>query len=193
MEDFTEHIGTRLKRAREEAGLSIDDVMFRTRIPRAVVVALEAGDFAFFSSPIYAKSFLSQYSNLLKVNARVWIDALEPAEFVVDESASPVCDAVSAKKEASLPKERATNGWLSAAIIVAFSFALLYAGLRGYQYLDQLFGGPELNAEKSEDPKMEGVSSAAPPAAESASRSVLPETASEQEFSQPPPRAIIVR
>ncbi|RYD19024.1 MAG: hypothetical protein EOP88_20465, partial [Verrucomicrobiaceae bacterium] len=99
VEDISDQIGERLTKAREGAGLTVDDVMFKTRIPRSVVNALEAGDFSVFSSPTYAKSFLSQYSSYLNVDARLWLDALEPASFISGDIVRPLWEAPNSVRE----------------------------------------------------------------------------------------------
>ena len=60
VDELADQIGELLRQARENADLVVDDVVFQTRIPKSVVEALEAGDFSVFSSPTYARSFLSQ-------------------------------------------------------------------------------------------------------------------------------------
>ena len=85
VEDISDQIGERLRMAREKAGLGVDDIVYRTHMPRSVVLALESADFSVFSSPVYAKSFLYQYSEFLNVDACLWLDALEPAGFVARE------------------------------------------------------------------------------------------------------------
>lgn len=189
MEDFSDHIGIRLKRAREAAGLSVDDVTFRTRIPRSVVNALEAGDFTVFSSPLYARSFLSQYSRLLNVNASRWLDALEPAEFVADEVVAPIWESAMRKKEPP-PQRKPTGGWLPAVVLVAFSLALLYVGVKSYFYLDRRFSDPpaaSMGRPASDSGHEVPLTGENPP-------EVIPSQATgNPEPANPPPRAIIVR
>jgi cytoskeletal protein RodZ len=65
-------------------------VISQTHIPRAVVVALEEGDFSIFSSPNHANSFLSYYSAFHNVEADVLLDALQQASFVPVETVHPL-------------------------------------------------------------------------------------------------------
>lgn len=71
-------LGHKLRNARESAGITVDDAVYRERIPRAVVTALEAEDFGFFTSPLYARSFLKQYSRYVGVDAEPWLESLVP-------------------------------------------------------------------------------------------------------------------
>jgi len=76
MSEWTD-IGEQLRKARESKGLDLRDVAHSTRIPLSTLSALEDSDYSIFPSPTYARSFLSQYSEFLDVDADEWIDAFE--------------------------------------------------------------------------------------------------------------------
>ncbi len=76
MSEWTD-IGEQLREAREGKGLDLRDVEHSTRIPLATLKALEESDYSIFPSPTYARSFLSQYSEFLGVDAHAWIDSFE--------------------------------------------------------------------------------------------------------------------
>lgn len=65
MVDLTE----RLRAAREEKGLAIEQVAEATRIPLAYLEALEEGSFAEFSSPLHARGFLRNYALFLNLDS----------------------------------------------------------------------------------------------------------------------------
>ena len=77
-------------------------------------MTLEAEDFSAFTSPVYARSFLAQYSDFLNVDAQPWLDALEPAAFIPGGVLSTVLDAPEARKEettvAAAPETRGRRG-----------------------------------------------------------------------------------
>lgn len=203
VEEFSEHIGEKLRVAREQAGLCFEDITFRTRIPASVVRALESGNFAGFSSPIYAKSFLAQYSELLGVDARLWLDALEPETYITGDVVRPLWEAASsstpsqrlAKQEAPPPERQLPNGWIAAASIISATALLLYMGMKTYEFFETRFDiEPAPAAAKAPEP--------AQPARAEAPRAVVPPpevarpAAAElppAEDESPPPRAIIVR
>lgn len=190
MEEIPEQIGERLVRAREKAGLTVEDVAFKTRIPHTVIESLEAADFSVFSSPTYAKSFLSQYSDFLNVDAGIWLEALQPASFVVDDLVSPLWLAGSAEREAG-PHEHATaNGWFSAVILLVVTSGLVLAAIEGYKYL-------EARLDKEPVRKEETRESEIPPLPVNPVKPVeTPDPVvkkPEDESVKPPPRAIIVR
>jgi cytoskeletal protein RodZ len=199
VEESWDQIGSRLRNARDKAELTVDDVVFRTRIPRSIVEALEAEDFSVFTSPTYAKSFLRQYSEFLSVDADPWLDALEPASYVSGESWQPMFAAgespASLKREGREP-EAATSGpnkW-SALWVMLLTAALVVAITKGYQVFDKKFGGDD--APKTVETPKQGtlekkIHLPIPPA--KVEESIPPEQAKKQEEASGAPRAIIVR
>lgn len=160
MDDSWDQIGKRLRAARDKAELSVDDVVFRARIPKTVIDALEADDFSFFTSPTYAKSFLRQYSEFLKVDAEPWLNALEPASYIGGESWQPMLATgpapASAKRSSSHEPRSAEksdpvssgNKW-STVWLICFSALLIVAIFKGYQILDEKLGkGDDSNPAK---------------------------------------------
>lgn len=180
-----EHIGKRLTRAREATGLSVDDVVFRTKLPRSVVLALEAEDFSVFASPLYAKSFLAQYSGFLDVDARAWLDALDPRAFGFAGSLAPVVEAV----PAHLPAEKkdlheSRGGWIPVLGLFALSAGLVVATVKGYEFFETKFA--------REIRPLAPVPSAAPLPVRK-QRPVPSIVREDENLGKPPPRAIIVR
>ena len=181
-------IGSMLRLAREGAGLVVDDVVFRTRLPKSVIVALEAEDFSFFASPVYAKSFLAQYSEFLNVDARAWLDALEPGAFASSGSLRALLDAPPAEAPAPPAEVGARGGWLAFIGLLSLSMALVYGVMASYKFLDSRFAK---EAPAGSNPVSQP---AVPPAA--ADQPSAPEFSlqnREGEAGQSPPRAIIVR
>jgi cytoskeletal protein RodZ len=152
VDEFSDQIGGRLKRAREQAGLEMDDVAFRTRIPKSVVVSLEAGDFAAFSSSAYAKSFLEQYSDFLEVDATPWLQALEPASYVSGDLFSPLCDEKSSRNSEWTPERPASSSLLTSIVLFAIFGAILYSGKQAMPYIEKYFdAGKAYPSEISKD------------------------------------------
>lgn len=61
-------IGERLRQAREEQGLSLQDVYECTRIRRDTLQAMEEGRFGDFPDPVYARAFLRDYALFLNLD-----------------------------------------------------------------------------------------------------------------------------
>ncbi len=60
-----EELGELFTTARQEAGLSLEDVYHRTRISMYVLEGLESGDTAKLPHPVYTKGFIRSYAKLL--------------------------------------------------------------------------------------------------------------------------------
>jgi len=86
MSDWVD-IGEQLRLARERRGETILDVEHSLKIPATVLINLENNDYNNFASPVYSKSFLTQYSEYLDVDATDWINALR-SETVITKQKS---------------------------------------------------------------------------------------------------------
>lgn len=197
MQDDNRQIGEILRAARENSGLSVEDVVFRTGLPRSAVLALEAEDFSAFASPVYARSFLSQYSDFLNVDAHGWLEALEPGSFSAAAMLHPVVEAPAEERtpERSGPSA-AGGGWLTLLGLSALSVGIVVASIKGYEFFESRFGEPS-----TPKPVVEVLAPPVPAAAApTAPVEKLPEPyplPPPQDIpadpSAPPPRAIIVR
>jgi cytoskeleton protein RodZ len=188
-----EQIGVRLKAAREAAGLTVDDVLFRTRLPRSVVVALEAEDFSVFASPLYAKSFLAQYSDFLAVDAQPWLDALEPGGFMPGGLLRPLVESPVIPLASRGGAGEFRGGWLPVLGLLGLSAALVFSALKSYAFFESRFGGEA-------QPRAVPAVSAAPAPAElpmmvpmKPAGKMAAIVKEDEESGEPVPRAIIVR
>jgi cytoskeletal protein RodZ len=181
VEEDWNQIGRRLREAREAAGLTVEDVVYQAHLPRSVVEALEAEDFSVFASPIYAKSFLSQYSDFIGVDASPWLDALVPVPFLSGETFTPLIDNRFIPVETSPPRE--PKSFIPALWLTLLTGVVLFAGIKGYQFLDEKLADQEL-APTAEQ--------AAPSTATASLPDPPPPAPVEEETVHAPPRAIIV-
>lgn len=183
-----EHIGGQLKAAREAAGFTVDDVVFKTQLPRSVVIALEAEDFHAFTSPVYARSFLAQYSDYLNVDAQPWVEALQPGAFMAGGDLQPVVSAFESPLIAKAPIAETRGGIGSVLGLLVLSSAVVFAAIKGYDSFEARFGREPVRQAEAIPPQ--------PPAPPQVKRpaEIQPAVAKEDEdFGKPPPRAIIVR
>ena len=194
-----ESLGKKLVAAREAAGISIDDAVYRAKMPRAVVEALEADDFGYFSSPLYARSFLKQYSDYVGADVEAWLDDFVPTVLIDGadtESFIDISDHTPIKKAPS--KQRNSGGAMSAVWMIVITCAVVWLGVKGFAYIEKAVANEESAAlESKEDPteeaEAEAVAENTPTAQEPAplateeSESPAVSTAPE-----PPRRAIIV-
>ena len=137
-----ESLGKTLRNAREASGITVNDAVYRARMPRAVVEALEADDFGFFTSPLYARSFLKQYGEYIGVDVDPWIDDIVPTPLIDSDGAEAYIDIdiaepdpAPAKKENS--KEKSTGGGAMAAVwMVLITGGLVWGGVEYFRKLD---------------------------------------------------------
>ncbi|RJX24680.1 MAG: helix-turn-helix domain-containing protein [Dethiobacter sp.] len=75
-------IGNLLRKAREEKGISLDDISKETKIQKKYLNSLEEGDFSLFPGRVYVKGALRNYAEAV---------GLDPAEFIslYEESVKP--------------------------------------------------------------------------------------------------------
>jgi cytoskeletal protein RodZ len=70
-------VGEQLREAREKQGLSISEVVERTKLRSDHVRALESGDYDVFAAPVYVRGFVRSYASLLKLPIPPLMQALE--------------------------------------------------------------------------------------------------------------------
>lgn len=185
-DDF-EQIGALLRSAREAAGLEVDDVVFRTRIPRTVVESLEAEDFSSFVSPVYAKSFLSQYSEFLNVDAQPWLDALEPGSFIPGGQLRALLEDPEPQGPEMAHSHEHRGGLLSVLGLLTLSSAVVVGAIKGYEFFEFRFGGEGYRPIPVTRKPAPVVTPEKPPEMKPAIET------EDEELAKPPPRAIIVR
>ena len=78
--DSTDHAldgcGARLRKSREDAGLSIDEVAARLHMPARVVRSLEAEDWSRLGAPVFVRGQVRSYSRLLGLTTAPMMAAL---------------------------------------------------------------------------------------------------------------------
>jgi cytoskeleton protein RodZ len=74
-------IGQHFQNAREEHGLSIEDVAFHTRIPAARVKDMENDDLSRFANLTYARGFLKLYAAYLELDLSDYLGQFRTEDF----------------------------------------------------------------------------------------------------------------
>lgn len=187
----SDQIGEQLREARESAGLAVDDVVFKTRIPRSVVASLEMGDFSAFSSPTYARSFLSQYSEFLRVDARYWLDAMEPVFYQLNDAGMGVLKSSHPDKVFKGSEHKPRSGWFAAISTLALTCGLVYLAVMGYEHLEIRYGGDVQPASGGAQPTLVSPESTSPTVNPVVEKPVMDPRL--DDFAEPPLRATIVR
>jgi cytoskeleton protein RodZ len=92
-----QELGELFKTARQEAGLSLQDVYERTKISLYVLEALEGGDVAGLPHPVYTKGFIRNYADLLGLDqdrvAREYLAAVGPVDALEIDTGVPELNA----------------------------------------------------------------------------------------------------
>lgn len=57
--------GTALREARESRGLSLDEMVVQTKLPRSTLEAIEADDFGVLSEPVYVRGYYRKYARVV--------------------------------------------------------------------------------------------------------------------------------
>jgi cytoskeletal protein RodZ len=71
--------GDQLRRAREGAGLEIEDIVAETKISSRILGALEQGDFTSLPERVFARSFVAQYARTVGVDETPLLPAFDAA------------------------------------------------------------------------------------------------------------------
>jgi len=182
--------GKSLRQAREAAGLSVSDVVHQTKFPRTVIEALEHDDYTVFSSPTYAKSYLSQYAEFLGIDSAKWLDFFEPAAFAAPQDMlsmieSPVHQEI---RSTSTPSRGGSSSLLPTVLLILLSVGLIYGAIRGYAYFEQRFAEP-VALKLTSPPAPTNPAPSQTPEANPPVNNVTTESPPE---ATPPPRATIV-
>lgn len=70
-------VGEQLRGAREKQGLSLSEIVERTKLRADHVRALEEGNYDIFAAPVYVRGFVRSYASLLKLNVPAVLADLE--------------------------------------------------------------------------------------------------------------------
>lgn len=121
-------LGERLKKTREEAGITLEEVSAATRIKKEYLKAIEESNYFLLPGTVYVRNFLKKYATFLEVSPSVVLDLYEKEEKIIE----PIREKRNLKKiqGKAMPKSLITPKVLRNAIILLVILALLgYVGL----------------------------------------------------------------
>ena len=83
--------GEELRRLRESAGLSLDDIAEETKISKRILNNLEAGDFRFLPQMVFSRNFVTQYATIVGADPYRLAESFEAAweRFLLASGAHP--------------------------------------------------------------------------------------------------------
>ena len=109
-----ESVGGTLRHRRQMRGQSLEAVYQATRIPRAMLQALEEDRFADFPAPIYMRGFLKTYCEYLELDLEPLWQKAAPAPRQKEDSKE-------AAPEPEQPCDQEPPQWLSARLVLALA------------------------------------------------------------------------
>ena len=145
-------VATRLRSARERAGLSIEDIAARTKINPVTLGAIERGEFERLPGEFFARAFVRSYAQELRLpvsEVMAAYDAARPKPAAARDDA-PATAAAPRFNEAlrTLQLDSATGAWSLAALAIVV--------------MAVIFGLNRPEAPKALEPRAVGTSGAAP-------------------------------
>ena len=158
---FAARVGDRLVAARKAAGLSLEDVVLRTRIPRRHLEMIEAGNHSALPAITYSAGFVKTYAQLLGLNgAELSRDFRTEVGQVEQVSHSPA--PFEPADPARMPSRLLAFVALGIAVLLAIAYVVWRGGTLSADERASLAAGTVVEAEK---PVVTAVPAAAPPVA----------------------------
>jgi cytoskeletal protein RodZ len=112
-------VGERLRAAREEKGVSLEDIAAQTRIPRRHLASIETGDWDTLPAPTYTIGFAKSYASAVGLD-RVEIGDQLREEMGGQRFASNAADVFEpADPRRTMPKGLVIGGIIAVAILIA--------------------------------------------------------------------------
>lgn len=127
-----QELGAVFKQERERRGLSVEDVVQRTKISRRNLLAIEAGRKEDLPHPVYAKGFVKNYARLLGLDPEEYAAALSREYFVADNDFGndPTRDkpiSMTAARNVGGQGRRSLRGLLLLLLVAAVAGAVLWS------------------------------------------------------------------
>lgn len=162
-------VGERLRAAREEKGLSLEDVAAQTRIPRRHLESLETADWEQLPAPTYTTGFAKSYASA------VGLDRTEIGDQLRTEMGRAPAPATAAEVFEPADPARTMPRWLVLAAILAVIIVIAVMTWLSNRSLDSDNGAnqPAATAPDSQAPATQAPAQPAPAAQPAASGPVV--------------------
>ena len=180
-----QELGAKLRQERERRGLTLDEVILKTKISRTNLEAIEAGRKEGLPHPVYAKGFVKNYARMLGLDPDEFGRALS-MEYAVAEDDLGTPPTV--EKSMAVPDRRSRNQarkarsrsllLLLAAAVVVVGITVVILRTPGERAVEPPASAPVVQPEP-EAASEPAVEPAAPEAEPSAPEALAPETAPE--------------
>ena len=126
-----DRVGLMLRQAREERGLTLDDVARITRVPLRTLEAIEDGDRTALPAPVYVRGFVRAFARAVGVAPEDAVAAMPTLETPEGAPQRPVMDAAPESAPFELlgggPREGGKHLALGPAILLAVGLVMFLA------------------------------------------------------------------
>ncbi|QHZ46867.1 helix-turn-helix domain-containing protein [Bacillus sp. NSP9.1] len=143
-------LGNRLKEAREEKGMSLDDLQAATKIQKRYLTALEEGNYDVIPGKFYVRAFIKQYAEAVGLNSELLFE--EYKKDIPNSYNDEVSDKLSSiKPQRELPKSASKALELLPTLLVSAGVIVVVVII--YVIIQAVNGGG--NQQSAEQPKTE--------------------------------------
>lgn len=115
-------VGSKLREAREQLGLSVNDVANRIKFAPKQIEWLEADDFVRLPEAAFVRGFVRSYARLVELDPTVLLASLPSSH--VQTAAAPAIKSMEVAMPTAFSARRHNIVWLAAALVVALSLAI---------------------------------------------------------------------
>ncbi|MFA5134205.1 MAG: helix-turn-helix domain-containing protein [Patescibacteria group bacterium] len=138
-------LGERLRKVREEAGVSLDEAASATQIQRTYLTALEEGNYSILPGPVYVESFLKKYAEYLKVSSSFVLNLYRQQDKKIVQRGYTL--------NSFLPERQSQRDIITPKLIRNASIVLVVASLLAYIILEvaNVFSPPSLTIDSPQD------------------------------------------
>ncbi|MEC1260938.1 DUF4115 domain-containing protein [Bacillus swezeyi] len=143
-------LGNRLKEAREEKGMSLDDLQAATKIQKRYLTALEEGNYDIIPGKFYVRAFIKQYAEAVGLNSELLFEEFK--KDIPNSYNDEVSDKLSSiKPQRELPKSASKALELLPTLLVVAGVIVVVAII--YVIIQAVNSGG--NQQSAEQPKTE--------------------------------------
>lgn len=142
-------LGNRLKEAREEKGMSLDDLQAATKIQKRYLTALEEGNYDIIPGKFYVRAFIKQYAEAVGLDSELLFEEFK--KDIPNSYNDEVSEKLSSiKPQRELPKSASKALELLPTLLVAAGVIVVIAII--YVIVQAVNGGGN---QQAEEPKTE--------------------------------------
>ncbi|KMJ59327.1 hypothetical protein AB685_00055 [Bacillus sp. LL01] len=102
-------LGNRLKQAREEKGLSLEDLQAATKIQKRYLIGIEEGNYAIMPGQFYARAFIRQYSEAVGLEPELIFEEYQNDIPANDKDEIPQLSRVKTRKQVPTKNNKVFN------------------------------------------------------------------------------------